>query len=269
MGTTAGNECYGDVLFAASCASESERLEGLARAFDPASRQDLLALGLNAGWTCLDVGAGTGSLGGWLASVTETADQVTAVDRDSRFLGPLAAQGVNVIEADIADPDFHPGQFDLVHARFVLMHLRERNGLLPRLASWVKPGGLLVVSDSLAVGGETSPHGPYRDTVTALWRMLAEEIGTDRHCAGQYPQVFTGLGLRDIGMRAHLPVAGLEAGFTRFLTLTLQQAKPRLLAAGLPAATYDQALLHLEHPLSRELFFAMVTCWGRTSAIRR
>ncbi|MFJ3728836.1 class I SAM-dependent methyltransferase [Streptomyces sp. NPDC090045] len=82
-------------------------------------------LGLDAHWSCLDVGAGTGRLSGWLASVAASAGQVTAVDRDARFLGHLSDRGARVIEADITDPAFHPGRFDLVHARFVLMHLRS------------------------------------------------------------------------------------------------------------------------------------------------
>ncbi|MET8750717.1 methyltransferase domain-containing protein [Streptomyces sp. NPDC004667] len=220
-------------------------------------------MGLDARWSCLEVGAGTGTLSGWLTSVAASAGQVTAVDRDVRFLGHLSAEGARVIEADITDPAFHPGRFDLVHARFVLMHLRDREEVLRRMVSWLKPGGLLVVSDSLAVGGETSPHEAYRRTITGYWRMIAETIGSDRHCAAQYPRVLTGLGLRDVGMHTHLPVVGLDAGFGRFLALTLEQAKDRLLAAGLPAAVYDEAVEHLKDPMTREPFFAMATCWGR------
>ncbi|MEV7173994.1 methyltransferase domain-containing protein [Streptomyces sp. NPDC093224] len=212
------------------------------------------------------MGAGTGSLSGWLASVAASAGQVTAVDRDARFLGHLATEGARVIEADITDPAFHPGRFDLVHARFVLMHLRDRQEVLRRMVTWLKPGGLLVVSDALAVGGETSPHEAYRRTITGYWHMLAETIGSDRHCAAQYPQAFTALGLRDVGMHTHLPVVGLDAGFDRFLTLTLEQAKDRMLAAGLPEAVLDKAVGHLAHPMTRESFFAMATCWGRTPA---
>ncbi|MEV7583287.1 methyltransferase domain-containing protein [Streptomyces erythrochromogenes] len=262
--TTHEAERYGDKLFAASHSNESDRLSGLADAFDPVSRQNLLGLGIDTHWSCLDVGAGTGSLSGWLASVTASAGQVTAVDRDARFLGHLSARGVRVVEADITDPGFEPGRFDLVHARFVLMHLRAREEVLRRMASWLKPGGLLVVSDALAVGGETSPHEAYRRTITGYWSMLAETIGSDRHCAAQYPQAFTSLGLRDVGLHTHLPVVGLDAGFDRFLALTLEQAKDRMLAAGLPEAVLDEAVDHLAHPLTRESFFAMATCWGRT-----
>ncbi|MFE3762503.1 class I SAM-dependent methyltransferase [Streptomyces sp. NPDC059104] len=259
-------ERYGDKLFAASHSNESDRLSGLADTFDPASRRNLLALGLDARWSCLDVGAGTGTLSGWLASVASPG-QVTAVDRDARFLGHLADRGATVIEADITDPAFHPGRFDLVHARFVLMHLRDREEVLRRMVSWLRPGGLLVVSDALAVGGETSPHEAYRRTITGYWHMIAETIGSDRHCAAQYPRAFTELGLRDVGMDTHLPVVGLDAGFDRFLALTLEQARDRMLAAGLPEAVLDEAVKHLAHPLTRESFFAMATCWGRTPTV--
>ncbi|WP_202523549.1 methyltransferase domain-containing protein [Kitasatospora setae] len=242
-------------------------MECLAGTFDPVSAENLLALGLDARWTALDVGAGSGSLSAWLASVAASPDQVTAVDRDTRFLTPLAAEGVRVVEADITDPAFHPGRYDLVHARFVLMHLRDRDEVLRRLASWVKPGGLLVLSDALAAGGETSPHEAYRRTITAYWRMLAETIGSDRHCVAQYPRALTELGLRDIGLHTHLPVVGLHDAFSRFLALTLDQSRGRLLGAGLPEAAYDEAVKHLNDPSAREVFFAMATCWGRTPVL--
>ncbi|MFE6101569.1 class I SAM-dependent methyltransferase [Streptomyces laurentii] len=261
-------EHYGENLFSASHSDEGERLECLAGALDPVSRRNLLALGLEAQWTCLDVGPGAGTLSGWLASVAGSAGQIAAVDRDTRFLGHLATKGVNVIEADITDPAFHPaGRFDLVHARLVLMHLRDREEVLRRLVSWLKPGGLLVVSDALAVGGETSPHEAYRHTMTAYWRLLAETIGSDRHCVAQYPRMFTELGLRDIGMDTHLPVVGLDTRFGRFLALSLDQTRERLMAAGLPAAVYDEAIQHLDNPMTREMFFAMATCWGRTPTV--
>ncbi|MER7734779.1 class I SAM-dependent methyltransferase [Streptomyces erythrochromogenes] len=94
--------------------------------------QNLLGLGIDTHSSCLDVGAGTGSLSGWLVSVTASVGQVTAVDRDARFLGHLSARGARVVEADITDPGFEPGRFDLVHARFVLMHLHDREEVLRR-----------------------------------------------------------------------------------------------------------------------------------------
>ncbi|MCI0385686.1 class I SAM-dependent methyltransferase [Streptomyces sp. CNQ085] len=256
-------ERYGDVLFASDRSREDDRLSGLAETFDPASRSVLLSLGLDSTWECLDVGAGTGTLSSWLAGMATGPGRVCAVDRDVRFLRRLPAKGLEIVEADITDPAFDPGRFDLVHARFVLMHLRRRDELLPRLASWVKPGGSLVLSDSLAVGGETSPHAPYRQTVRSLWRMLANTIGTDRHYAARYPQALTDIGLVEIGTDMHLPVVGLDAGFSRFLDLTLRQSRDNLLAGGLRPEVFDAALEHLGRPLARELFFAMVTAWGR------
>ncbi|MYU06103.1 methyltransferase domain-containing protein [Streptomyces sp. SID8366] len=264
--TTSQTERYGDELFSASHGDESERLKCLADTFDPVSRANLLALGLAPGWRALDVGAGTGSLGSWLASAAGPSGQVTVVDRDTRFLRHLASEGVQVAEADVTDPAFHPGLFDLVHARFVLMHLRDREEVLRRLASWLRPGGLLVVSDSLAVGGQTSPHEAYRRTTTAFWEMLAETIGSDGNCVTQYPRMLTGLGLRDIGTHVQLPVVGLHVPYGRFLELTLEQSKGRLAGAGLPGPVYDEALAHLRDARARETFFAMATCWGRAPA---
>jgi hypothetical protein len=52
---------------------ELERLRMIERVFDPASRRRLLATGLQAGWRCLEVGPGAGSI--MTSQVVEKARQ--------------------------------------------------------------------------------------------------------------------------------------------------------------------------------------------------
>ncbi|AHH99527.1 class I SAM-dependent methyltransferase [Kutzneria albida] len=46
-----------------------------------------------------------------------------------------------------------PGEFDLIHSRFVLDHLPERQKALRRLVSWLRPGGVLLIE-----AGTTAPE---------------------------------------------------------------------------------------------------------------
>ena len=55
---------------------ELERLRLIERVFDPASRRRLLATGLQAGWRCLEVGPGAGSIMTWMSELVGLTGQV-------------------------------------------------------------------------------------------------------------------------------------------------------------------------------------------------
>src|ERR1700751_5202818 len=76
---------------------KSARLAGIESLWDPGSRRLLDELGIGAGWRCLEVGAGGGSLAEWMAGRGAT---VTAIDIDTRFLEQLAGDTVEVRRVD-------------------------------------------------------------------------------------------------------------------------------------------------------------------------
>ncbi|WP_367132179.1 MULTISPECIES: class I SAM-dependent methyltransferase [Streptomyces] len=251
---------YGDVLFSSGRDGERERLGGLAGALDPISRDVLLGLGVARGWRCLDIGAGTGTLSHWLSR--QVGARVTAVDRDTAFLQESPGE-LDVLQADITDPGFRPGQFDLVHARLVLMHVHEREDVLPRMLSWLKPGGLLVLCDAVMLPEAQLLHPHYREAVTGHFRMMAEVIGSDLRFADQYLRTFADLGLTATGSHAHRPVVGADHRFTEFVEGTLRQSRDFLLANGMRPATLDEVLAYVRRPDTRERFFELRTAWGR------
>ncbi|MFK0203959.1 class I SAM-dependent methyltransferase [Streptomyces lavendulae] len=253
---------YGGSLFSSAAPGENERLDALAAAFDPATRAHLRLLGIRQGWRCLELGGGTGSLAPWLTTAMGCA--LTVVDRDTTFLPPRP--GMSVIEADITDPGFHPGTFDLVHARFLLMHLPDREAILRRLATWVRPGGLLVLADALEPD-TPSPHLPYESTMTALKGVLARTIGSDHTWAAAYPARLTELGFQDVTAHTHQPLVGADPAFTTFVALTLSHAHDALLRHGLPLSRIKATLRHINRPGTQERFFSMYTVSARAPEV--
>lgn len=263
-------ERYGEQLFNSTGDHERTRLDSLAAAFDAASSHRLAALNLQPGWTCLDVGAGTGTVSRALADIVGPHGQVTACDLDTRFLTEDAHPEITVLQADITDPDTAPGQFDVVHARFVLMHLRGRDHLLPKLVSWVRPGGYLVISDSADLGTPTSPHAACRETMRSLWHFLDSTIGTDINYGRRHPAALAELGLADITMHTDLPTLVPGAPLTIFWLLTLQQTLPRMLADGrISPDIAQQAQSYLSSRNLRDLSLAMITTCGRKPVTTR
>ena len=63
------------------------------------------ARGVGPGWRCLEVGAGAGSIAGWLADRVGPSGQVIATDLDTRFLEQQARPNLEVRRHDVVrDP---------------------------------------------------------------------------------------------------------------------------------------------------------------------
>jgi 2-polyprenyl-3-methyl-5-hydroxy-6-metoxy-1,4-benzoquinol methylase len=102
-------------------AQERARLSGMEALWDGGSRALLEELGIGAGWKCLEVGAGGGSLVEWMAG---HGAHVTAIDIDTRFVDHLASDSIEVRRVDIREDELPQAEFDLVHSRLVLARLR-------------------------------------------------------------------------------------------------------------------------------------------------
>lgn len=260
-------EHYGDRLFRAQDDTEAERLDALAATFDPATRRRLAAVGIRPDWQCLELGPGSGTIAHWLAERLGPAGLVTAIDRDTRFVRRRTQPRLLVREADLADAEFEPGSFDLVHSRLTVMHVPERERLLARIATWLRPGGTLVLSDTTNVCGESSAHEAYRTAMIGLGRLLTRVFGADVHHGRRYPGLLSACGLTDVTLDVDLPVMTVDSPLTRFWELTFRQSTGRLVEYGLvEPETIERMLAYLRTPDLRELSFVLCTATGRRAS---
>jgi SAM-dependent methyltransferase len=271
-------ERYGDRLFRPErTATELPRLSALAAMYDDHTFHCLDALGVSPGWRCLDVGTGPGTVARRLAAAVAPEGTVTALDRSTRLLDsfaippnlePLEADALEIdaLEADALEADALKADrsgYDLVHCRVMLMHTRQRTRLLARLASWVRPGGWLMVGDDVDFTTHSSPHAPLRQTFAAMRRMLNTTIGTDFHFARDYPGRLRDLGLTDIGMAAATPPLRAGSAANEFWLRTWDQLWPRM---ELDEAVYREARRLLQDPAVVDLSLTHITAWGRRPA---
>ena len=135
------NEDY----FATETGTEEQlRMIGMEQVWDNITRRRIRALGIQPGWRCLEVGAGSGSIARWLQDEVGPQVNVVAADLDTRF---LQDQEFEILELDIRNPEGLPAEsFDLVHARAVLTHIPDPLGALRNMAAAVRPGGWLLPS---------------------------------------------------------------------------------------------------------------------------
>ncbi|MFE7932647.1 class I SAM-dependent methyltransferase [Streptomyces sp. NPDC057456] len=261
-GDAPGDGRYGEAVFRPEQAGEGERIDFGALAYDDITMARLRALGVGPGWRCLDVGAGTGTVSRRLleeAGVTS----VLAVDRDVRFLCARPVPGLDVMQADISAPDAVPGRFPLVHARFVLMHLAERDRLITALAELVAPGGVLVLSDAIDLTSDRAPDTPYSAVMRAMWQGLRATIGTDVSWVQSYPQLLRGAGLDSVAAEIHVPPLLPGSPISRFWADTWERSRAAMLATGLvDDGAVDEAVRYLDSDECAALSAGMLTVWG-------
>jgi ubiquinone/menaquinone biosynthesis C-methylase UbiE len=132
-------------------ANEGERAEfryrDLSTLYDSQTVTHLTKLGVDTGWSCLEVGAGGGSIAAWLCERVGKSGCVLATDIELCFLLMLPFGNLQVRRHDVRMGGLPKREFDLVHARLVLMHLPGRELALERMIEAVKPGGWIVVEE--------------------------------------------------------------------------------------------------------------------------
>ena len=130
-----------------SGAQATTRFSALADIFDPGTIRHLIEMGVSSGWHCLEIGAGGGSIATWLCDRVGGNGRVLATDIDTRFLEALNRSNLEVSQHDIASDALPRAKFDLVHFRLVLGHLPNRDEVLGRLVTALRPGGWILAEE--------------------------------------------------------------------------------------------------------------------------
>jgi SAM-dependent methyltransferase len=252
-------------LFDHAWKHEAERLAAIEWSLDGYTISCLSTIGVEAGWRCLEVGAGAGSIASWLSDKVGETGRVIATDLDIGMLEKLRRANLEVRRHDITC-DALDEQFDLVHARKVLEHLPEPERLVKRMGVAVKRNGWLLIEDAdlLSLRHVTTPD-------PALFRRGYDAfVG---HMASHGYHADLGLHLADL-----LRAAGFEGVKTRgwigewtghgpnpsvFLR-TFEKIRDHVVDEGrLDATTADAFLRLIQEPTFKAITAVHFAAWGR------
>lgn len=246
------------------------RFDALSGMFDCGTIRHLEDRGVSEGWRCLEVGGGGGSITTWLANRVGPKGYVVVTDIDPRYLEPLAAQNVEVRKHNIVTDSLPDVTFDLIHARLVLVHLPEREKVLTRLVSALKPGGWLVDEEfdsvSLLPDPTVSPGEVRLDTQMAVMRILKDR-GVERRFGRLLYGRLRARGLVEVGAEGRLFMWRGGSSDVSLMRTNFKQLRGDLLDAHyITEQKLDLDSARLDDPDFMTPSPIMWTAWGRRPA---
>ena len=213
----------------------ASRLELLDAAYGPFTRAFLDRAGLAPGTSVLDVGCGSGAVSLWLAERVGPTGRVLGVDASADQVAVARARARGLPQAEFRTLaaealDRLDERFDLVFARFLLVHVAEPMAVLRAMLDRVRPGGLLACDEQELAAAACLPATGAFTASTALAYRASRASGLDYdHGARLYAQ-FLDLGCTDVRLAVVQPA--LTGPAKRLWPLFFRESGPNLAAQG-------------------------------------
>ena len=244
-------------------AQELERLQAIEKIFDPASCQRLESTGITTNWRCLEVGAGAGSITRWMAGAVGESGQVVAVDLDTRFVANLEATNIEVLEGKIQHLPLEKQSFDLVHARYVLVHNPDAHLVLSQVLELVKPGGWMVLEEpdfasARAIAGEDAACRSVNNVNRAIEQMFTAR-GMDYGLGAKLPALLQSYDLQSCAVEVDTHLSQGGSGIATMMHLSTVQLAEKYFATGEVTQTdIDNYGRFAEDPNAWAIYYATV-----------
>jgi len=214
------------------------RMDVLARLYDAPTQRALERSGISAGWHCLEVGGGGGSVARWMAQRVGPTGRVLCTDINTRIIESSRASAPANLEVtchDIARDPLPDEAFDLVHARLVLIHVPARELALERMVQALKPGGWLVIEDfdsaSIQPDTRVNQYETPLPTSEAVRKYLTRSH--DGYFGRRLHGRFRSLGLTQVSAEARMVMFDRDNGGADLMRVNFDQIGADLIAAGL------------------------------------
>ena len=213
--------------------AELERLQLIELTHDPVTVNLLNQINIQPGFNCLEIGAGAGSIAYWLADKIGSNGTVTAVDINPRFLSPQAK--IKVIKGDLAELELPQNSYDLVHGRFVFLHIPNYWQALLNVVKALKPNGTIILEEpdfsvSRLAAGKEQDVNSVKQVYDAIHQMYRAK-NINPFFGLIVPSLFQQAGLEQIKVHTYVPLASGE-NITKVMQLSVQHLSETLVNTG-------------------------------------
>jgi SAM-dependent methyltransferase len=247
---------------------ERERLEILQKIFDLWTQQNLIEIGIDTSWHCLEVGCGAGSIMNWMVDRVGDSGKVVAVDLDTRFVDRICKPNLEIRTWDIAKDKLELETYDLIHTRVVLMHVLDRPAALNNLISALKPNGWLLLEEAnfstLVAGTINKVDREVIERIFDASKQMLANLGADPLFGGKLPALLQNSGLQNIDTNTNAAMFRGRSDRARIWQMAIAQTVPKLIDTKIVSQTEIDRFLDL---ILREdiwmMDYAMVAAWGQ------
>jgi len=245
----------------------ASRFSLLSSLYDESSIDYIEQRGIKEGWSCLEVGGGGGSIAAFLSSRAGDAGRVLVTDIDPRFLQALSFPNLEVRQHDIRYEPLPEREFDLVHARLLLMHLADRETALKRMVAALKPGGWVVLEefDQLALLPNRRLNLPDEGLkLREAFEQVLTSHGIDRCCGRSLAPRLNANGLVNVAAEANGSMWKSGSAGVSLFKLGCEELRGAIVGSGLiTESEFETDMMRLDEP---DFFIAspiMWTAWGQ------
>lgn len=244
-------------------------LKAVERLWDPGTLRILDSFGIKAGWNCLEVGAGCGSVAQALASLVAPTGRVIATDLDTRFLEEERIPDVEIQRHDILHDPVEANTFDVVHARLLLVHLDEPERALDNMIAALKPGGWLLIEDTVRGSLlDAAPPLPELGELREALGVVMRRAGFDPASGVKHVPRLVARSLTNVRAEGRVAVIGGGSADADWHRLTVRRLRRDLVESGMVT---EAQLARVEELMSDPdvtwLSQTMVAAWGQRPVV--
>src|SRR5215213_3905925 len=219
---------------------EVQRLTRQAALVEPETEDLFRRAGITAGMQVLDVGSGAGDVALLVGRLVRPGGSVLGIEQsaDSAALAThrAAAAGNMPVRVEVGDLNtYEPlADYDAVVGRFVLPYLADPLGVLRRLASRVRPGGVIAFMEFDVTRIESVPEAPLFHAVATWITRAFEGMGIDPALGSSLGALFRDAGLPH--MTSFQKASCGPEGFYWLFAETARTLLPHIVRLGLATA---------------------------------
>jgi SAM-dependent methyltransferase len=169
------------------------------------------------------------------------------MDVDARFLRALDYDNLDVREENVVGADLPTGRFDLIHTRWTLLHIPERERVLQRLVDCLSSGGTLFLEEPDAISVRTLDRTGFR-TVSLRIFEIVQLRGSHPDWAQDLPFKMTSLGLGNVRVEGETPYFHGASELAEFWRISWGRVRDAVAQTGTDVTEWDRELAELDDP---------------------
>lgn len=253
---------------------EQMRLQLQARMWESYTEAMLDTIGVQPGWSCVDIGCGAMGILGPLSRRVGAEGHVIGIDTDDKliaaahkYLQDEALHNVEIKQVDAFNSGLPRNSFDLVHERFVFSPVGGGADLLEEMIALTKPGGIVATQETNHISWTFYPPCEGWTRLLSTIEQTFLKIGADGNVGQRTFQMMRDAGMQNVQFRAGVLALQDSHPYMRMALMALRALRKAITGFGLMTddeldTVTTEIEAHIQKPDTVALSFTLMQVWG-------